>query len=82
MKNIAFLFAMYATTLMYGQYNEAAPWTQTSGQRKATENSQFNELGIAFDFQDHHYFHSIYIKDPDNNTVELTTIVVDPATFY
>jgi len=42
----------------------------------------FNEIGENFHFQDHHYFHSIYLKDPDNHTVELTTILVDEAEFY
>jgi len=42
----------------------------------------FNHLSQEFTFQDHHYFHSIYLKDPDNHTVELTTIMVDDANFY
>lgn len=42
----------------------------------------FNSEGIPYQFQDHTYFHSVYIKDPDNHTVELTCIVVDPKTFY
>ena len=41
-----------------------------------------NSLRIAFDFQDHDYFHSIYFRDPDNHKVELTTIKVDPSSFY
>jgi catechol 2,3-dioxygenase-like lactoylglutathione lyase family enzyme len=28
---------------------------------------------VAFEFQDHFYFHSIYFKDPDDHQVELTT---------
>jgi len=44
--------------------------------------AHFNDLGEKFHFQDHHYFHSIYLKDPDNHTVELTTILVDEAEFY
>ncbi|MCG8326658.1 MAG: VOC family protein [Chitinophagales bacterium] len=40
------------------------------------------ELGLDFNIQDHHYFHSIYTKDPDGHTVELTTIVVDEDEFY
>ena len=43
---------------------------------------RYTELNLDFDFQDHHYFHSIYTKDPDNHTVELTTIVVDENKFY
>ena len=42
----------------------------------------FKSIGLNFQFQDHHYFHSIYTKDPDGHTVELTTIVVDEDTFY
>ncbi len=42
----------------------------------------FQSLGLEFEFQDHHYFHSIYLRDPDGHTVELTTLVVDPDDFY
>ncbi|QSE95917.1 VOC family protein [Fulvivirga lutea] len=35
----------------------------------------FQKIGIPFEFQDHHYFHSIYLNDPDGHTVELTTLV-------
>jgi len=42
----------------------------------------YSELNLDFNIQDHHYFHSIYTKDPDNHTVELTTIVVDENIFY
>lgn len=43
---------------------------------------QYAELNLDFNIQDHHYFHSIYTKDPDGHTVELTTIVVDEDKFY
>jgi catechol 2,3-dioxygenase-like lactoylglutathione lyase family enzyme len=43
---------------------------------------RFSQLGLMFSFQDHHYFHSIYTKDPDGHTVELTTLVVDADNFY
>jgi catechol 2,3-dioxygenase-like lactoylglutathione lyase family enzyme len=43
---------------------------------------RYAELNLDFEIQDHHYFHSIYTKDPDNHTVELTTIVVDENKFY
>ena len=43
---------------------------------------KFSKLNIEYSFQDHHYFHSIYTKDPDGHTVELTTIVVDEKEFY
>ena len=42
----------------------------------------FNEINVLFEFQDHHYFHSIYLKDPDNHTVELTTLIVDEEEFF
>ncbi|WP_299228848.1 VOC family protein [uncultured Psychroserpens sp.] len=42
----------------------------------------YSKLGLDFNVQDHHYFHSIYTKDPDGHTVELTTIVVDENAFY
>jgi len=43
---------------------------------------RLNMLDVKFEFKDHHYFHSIYFKDLDNHTVELTTIVVDEDLFY
>lgn len=43
---------------------------------------KYTELGLDFSIQDHHYFHSIYTKDPDGHVVKLTTIVVDEAEFY
>ena len=42
----------------------------------------YESLGLGYDFQDHHYFHSIYTKDPDGHTVELTTLVVKEKDFY
>ena len=42
----------------------------------------FKSINESFDFQDHHYFHSIYLNDPDGHKVELTTIVVDEDSFY
>ena len=38
---------------------------------------RYEYLKLDFNIQDHHYFHSIYTKDPDGHTVELTTLVVD-----
>lgn len=43
---------------------------------------KYRELNLDFQFQDHHYFHSIYTKDPDGHTVELTTLIGDEKTFY
>lgn len=48
--------------------------------KKAQE--YFNNIGESFNFQDHHYFHSIYLNDPDGHKVELTTIMVDENSFY
>lgn len=42
----------------------------------------FKEIDIDFNFQDHFYFHSIYLNDPDGHKVELTTIKVDEKKFY
>lgn len=43
---------------------------------------RYTALNLDFDIQDHHYFESIYTKDPDGHTVELTTIKVDEQEFY
>ena len=43
---------------------------------------RYAELNLEFNFQDHHYFHSIYTKDPDGHIVELTTIQVKEREFY
>lgn len=43
---------------------------------------RYTALNLVFNIQDHHYFHSIYTKDPDGHTVELTTIMVDENKFY
>jgi catechol 2,3-dioxygenase-like lactoylglutathione lyase family enzyme len=43
---------------------------------------RYSELNLDFSIKDHHYFYSIYTKDPDGHTVELTTIVVDENEFY
>ena len=43
---------------------------------------RYAELNLDFDVQDHYYFDSIYTKDPDGHTVELTTIKVKEQDFY
>jgi catechol 2,3-dioxygenase-like lactoylglutathione lyase family enzyme len=48
----------------------------------ARAKTAYDQLGLHYTFQDHHYFHSIYTKDPDGHTVELTTIVVKEEDFY
>ena len=42
----------------------------------------YASLKIEYTFSDHHYFHSIYTKDPDGHIVELTTLVVNEEAFY
>ena len=44
--------------------------------------AHFQSLNETFEFQDHHYFHSIYLKDPDGHKVELTTLLTDEKDFY
>jgi len=43
---------------------------------------QFNKMEITFIEKDHHYFHSVYLTDPDGHIVELTTIAIDEDEFY
>ncbi len=43
---------------------------------------RYVELNLEFNIQDHHYFDSIYTKDIDGHTVELTTIKVNEREFY
>ena len=43
---------------------------------------RYIELSLEFNIQDHYYFDSIYTKDLDGHTVELTTIKVDAKEFY
>jgi len=48
----------------------------------AKAKKKYEELGLDYTFKDHHYFQSIYTKDLDGHTVELTTIMVDEDSFY
>lgn len=43
---------------------------------------RYTELNLDFSEKDHHYFHSIYTRDPDGHTVELSTLVVAEEDFY
>jgi len=43
---------------------------------------KYTELNLEFNIQDHHYFDSIYTKDLDGHTIELTTIKVNEREFY
>ncbi len=47
---------------------------------KAIEN--YKRLGLEFEVKNHFYFESVYTKDPDGHTVELTTLKVDEDDFY
>lgn len=44
--------------------------------------NRYQALGLDYNIQDHHYFQSIYTKDPDGHVVELTTLMVDVNSFY
>lgn len=44
--------------------------------------SHFIQIEEPFEFQDHHYFHSVYLTDPDGHRVELTCIQVSERDFY
>jgi catechol 2,3-dioxygenase-like lactoylglutathione lyase family enzyme len=43
---------------------------------------RYEELDLEFTIENHHYFHSIYTRDPDGHVVELTTLVVEQKDFY
>ena len=42
----------------------------------------FTKIGLEYEIQDHHYFQSLYLKDPDGHLVELTTLVISDEDFY
>jgi len=43
---------------------------------------RYNMLNLDYTIKNHHYFKSVYTKDPDGHVVELTTILVDEHSFY
>jgi len=55
---------------------------QVSQEAFAKAKQHYETLGLTFTVKNHHYFHSIYTKDLDGHTVELTTLVVDESEFY
>jgi len=55
---------------------------QVSQEAFAKARQHYENLGLTYSFQDHHYFHSIYTEDLDGHVVELTTLVVDEDQFY
>ncbi len=42
----------------------------------------YKKLGLEYSFQNHFYYHSLYTKDLDGHTVELTSLVVDEQSFF
>lgn len=44
--------------------------------------AKYDDLGLEYEIKDHFYFDSIYTKDPDGHTVELTAIKVNEENFY
>jgi catechol 2,3-dioxygenase-like lactoylglutathione lyase family enzyme len=42
----------------------------------------FDDIELDYEFQDHYYFHSLCVRDPDGYIVELTTLVVEEKEFY
>jgi hypothetical protein len=44
--------------------------------------NRYVKLNLEFNIQDHYYFDSLYTKDLDGHTVELTTIKVKEQAFY
>lgn len=44
--------------------------------------AHYISLGMDFNEQDHLHFDSIYTKDPDGHTVELTTLKPNSTNFY
>ena len=43
---------------------------------------KYDDLDLEYHIQDHIYFDSIYTRDPDGHTVELTTLKVSEQEFY
>jgi len=42
--------------------------------------AHFAELGVESRFEDHGNAHSVYVRDPDGHTIELTTYELTVAT--
>ena len=53
-----------------------------NGENFEKAKKKYDKLGLKYQIQDHHYFDSIYTKDLDGHTVELTTIKVNEREFY
>jgi catechol 2,3-dioxygenase-like lactoylglutathione lyase family enzyme len=52
---------------------------RVTGEAFAAARARFDAEGRAYDFHDHVAALSLYVKDPDGITVELTTYEVEPA---
>lgn len=48
----------------------------------ANAKGRYEQLGLDYTIQDHHYFDSIYTTDPDGHIVELTAIKGKAQDFY
>lgn len=62
--------------------NSAVPIPKGDHYAFQVEQQQFEKAqehlrsqGVAFEFQDHYYHHSIYFQDPDGHQLEITTQV-------
>lgn len=53
-----------------------------TNQNFALARSRYEELELDYSFQDHSYFHSLYVNDPDGHRVELTTLVAPEEEVY
>ena len=53
-----------------------------TGENFAKARDWFHQIDLKYKFQDHIFFHSIYLNDPDGHEVELTTLVVPENEFY
>lgn len=89
MMSDTFAVAIFPANLKNGEFVKGANSTfidhfafNVSGEDFKKAQDYFNDIGERFVFQDHYYTHSIYLKDPDKHTVELTTLVVDKSKFY
>ncbi|MEO0735091.1 MAG: VOC family protein [Bacteroidota bacterium] len=47
----------------------------------ARARARYEQLGLVHHVRDHHYYHSLYTRDPDGHLVELTTLVAAEPPF-
>jgi len=89
MMNDTFAVAIFPARMQEGQIKKSFSSTfidhfafNVSNEDFKKAQEYFKERNIKFAFQDHFYTHSIYLKDPDKHTVEITTLVVEENEFY